>query len=77
MLYTRLNLDSTESLEAVQHYGTYIRVVACGLENVHGGVVHDSGGRCSQHDCMINNLVTGLSCYIDRATCGSIIGLFL
>ena len=39
----RPNLNSTESVEAVQHVGTYIRVVACSLDDVRGGVVHRHG----------------------------------
>ena len=37
------NLDSIESLEAEQHFGTYTRVVALYLEDVRGRVVHSNG----------------------------------
>ena len=56
----RSNLDSIESLEAEQHVGAYIRVVALCLEDVCGGVVHGNGGGCGQCDRMIDNKVTAM-----------------
>ena len=48
----RLNLNSTESVEAVQHVGTYIRVVACSLDYVRGGAVHVHGNGSGRGHCV-------------------------
>ena len=51
---------SIENLEAEQHFGAFIRVVALCLEDVCGGVVHGNGGGCGQHDHAIDNKVTAM-----------------
>ena len=56
----RPNLDSTESLEAEQHFCAYMRVVAYCLNDLRGGIVHGNGGGCSQRDCTIDNIATGM-----------------
>ena len=53
----RPNLNSTESVEAVQHVGTYIRVVACSLDDVRGGVVHGNGSGRGHRVARLTTLV--------------------
>ena len=54
----RPNLNSTESVEAVQRVGTYIRVVACSLDDVRGGVVHGNGSGRGHRVARLTTLVS-------------------
>ena len=59
------SLDSIESLQAVEHFSTYICFVASCVDNVHGGVVHGNGGGRGYCDCFDHrNEVTTVVYYI-------------
>ena len=51
-------MNSTESVEAVQHVGTYIRVVACTLDDVRGRVVHGNGSGRGHRVARLTTLVS-------------------
>ena len=60
--YARLNLDTTESLEAEKHLGTYmymyISVIACCLDDVSGRLAHGNAVGYGHRDLLINTLAT-------------------